>query len=424
MNSVEKITTTNNIELFKSSPEYADRIEPESKFLAVKPEVFEEFRAIATPIERQPYLSHPDEEFSLRTRKWHTAEGTQYTAALKDRGQMVGGVQERLEVEVPISKEAYDFYAQGDRYPYVSKLRAEPSEGLVIDFFEGFDTPVVEIETKDQALRESYLALYGDALMDVTGDRRYDSEALAHQLHPSPESQPTKESLDAFSERVAKEMVARYVVGNNQVVVGLTGMSGSGKSTVTRMVQNAIAEEFGEEFRPIVVSTDDYHFGKEKLEAMYGAPWTEWDDPRTYNTAELAIDLANLADGIPLIRRHFDFATEEPVFDYEIAPVPFVIVEGLYAGSSDLASVRDLHFELPTPVATSIGRDVRRLVIENRANRVFPTPESRLKYQIETALPLYLSQERPGRNNFSGCARPLGERAAMLVQLRERFTRS
>ena len=212
-------------------------------------------------------------------------------------------------------------------------------------------------------------------------------------------------------------MIAQYVTGKKQVVTGLTGMSGAGKTTVTKAISEKMKALIGEDYAPLVVSTDDYHFGKAYLEKAYGAPWTEWDDPRTYNTAELASDLVLMAEGQSLIRRHFDFTTEEPVFDNEVPPAAFVIIEGLYAGSKDLEDVRDLHFNLPTSVATSIGRDIRRLVIENRANRVFPTPESRLKYQLETALPLFLEQEQPRKKGFSASVRPMASRAFMLERI-------
>ncbi len=110
-------------------------------------------------------------------------------------------------------------------------------------------------------------------------------------------------------------------------------------------------------------------------------------------------------------------SNERVVVDGEINPSPFVIVEGLYAGSPDLREVRNLHYEMPTSIATSIGRDIRRLLIENRANGSIGTPEDRLKYVMEIALPTYLKQKRPRANSFSMHSRPLAERAFMLDQL-------
>lgn len=422
MSLVEKEVTRKNVELAQNNPEFSKRREREIKLLAGKPHYLSElFEADAVPIE-QVYLSTPEDEFSLRVRSLHKPEGVEYTATLKDRGEIVDGARDRLEINTPISQEAYERLASRPDFARVSKLRAEPMTGVTIDFIGDKNIQIVEVEDNDPT-RRAVLAAAMDRLtmghlFDVTGDVKYDNESLAHMFSET-EQEKSRESLDAFTTRIANEMIAHYTTGKNQVVVGLTGMSGSGKTTVTRGIQERISELFGEQFSPIVVSTDDYHYGKKWLEETYGAPWTEWDDPRTYNTAELARDVALMAEGQSLIRRHFDFETEEVVFDEEVKASPFIVIEGLYAGSKDLNKVRDLHFELPTGIATSIGRDVRRLVIDNRANRVFPTPESRLKYQIETALPLYLGQERPGRNSFSAYSRPMAERAFMLERLKD-----
>jgi hypothetical protein len=215
-------------------------------------------------------------------------------------------------------------------------------------------------------------------------------------------------------------MVALYVSGMGQVVVSFDGLPGAGKTTVTNGLEQSLVELYGEAMRPITLSTDDYHVGKTGLEARHGAPYTEWDTAKTYDIEQLKLDIAQLEMNLPIMKRHFDFDSEEPVFDGEISSTsPFVIIEGIHAGSSNLNGVRHLHFEMPTGIATSVGRDLRRLVIENRANRVFPTPESRLRYQIETVVPAYFERERPSKKAFSACERPLAERAFMLNALTE-----
>ncbi len=419
---VEKELTLQNVERANRSPEFASSREREQKFVATRawPSEFL-FKHNAQPIE-QIYLSSPEDEFSLRVRCVYTPAGNEYTATLKDDGEVINGARDRLEVSTPISQEAYEQYAANQQLARVHKLRTEIQDGVTVDFINGMDLPVFEVENNDVAerarLANDLQFLLNDPMIERTGDKAFDNEQLAYQLS-GVEYDKNPESLNDFTERVLSEMVAQYVTGKNLVVAGLTGMSGSGKTTVTKALQGRIVELYGEEFKPIVLSTDDYHFGKTKLEEAYGAPYTEWDDAKTYNTAELAFDLERLAEGTPLIKRHFDFDTEEPAFDEELPVSPFVIIEGLYAGSKDLEAVRDVHFELPTTIATSIGRDVRRLIIDNRKNRAFPTAASRLKYQVETAAPLYLAQEMPVRKGFSASTRPLGERAFMLHQLRE-----
>src|SRR5690606_9031814 len=145
----------------------------------------------------------------------------------------------------------------------------------------------------------------GNTLIDRSNDPALTNEAIAFRAYEKSgqtDRLKTLESLDVFTRRVLSEMVAQYATGKQQVVVGLTGMSGSGKTTVTKALKEDIVELFGNEFTPIVLSTDDYHLGKTTLEATYGAPYTEWDDAKTYNTHELAQDLAQLKEGVPLIK--------------------------------------------------------------------------------------------------------------------------
>jgi uridine kinase len=418
MNNTHEQLTIKNVEQANNHPELVNYVETETKLFVTNPDVFAHYRDQAVPIE-QYYLSTPDDEFSLRVRKQFLPDGPMFTADLKDRGHVRNNAIERIEIPVrDLSEEAYEFYAHSPDAAPLVQYRAFITDEMTIDFIDNFEYPIIEIETDNPERRAELLQQLEGVATNVTESGLANKELIAHTLNTT-EKNRNRETLDMFTDRVIAEMVAHYVSGKNRVVVGLTGMPGSGKTTVTNRIKSKLNEYFGEAFEPVVVSTDDYHRGKTKLEAMNGGPWTAWDDPLTYDTAELARDLALMAQGHSLIRRHFDFETEEPVLDGEVTPAPFVIVEGLYAGSKELQEVRDLHFELPSSVATSIGRDIRRLVIEGRANRVFPTPESRLKYQLETALPLYLSQERPRRNGFSGCARSMASRAFMLQRIRQ-----
>jgi uridine kinase len=196
-------------------------------------------------------------------------------------------------------------------------------------------------------------------------------------------------------------------------------MSGSGKTTVTTTLQERIVELFGEKYKPVVLSSDDYHFGKKFLNEKYGAPYKDWDAARTYNTSLLATDIGWLQKGLHILKNRFDFDSQEPVFDKEVTPSPFIIIEGLYAASKDLENVLDIHEKLPTTIGTSVERDLRRLVIDTRANDEFPDPESRLKYLIESAIPEYMSQVFPERKRFSESSRPMAKRAFMLARLNE-----
>lgn len=200
------------------------------------------------------------------------------------------------------------------------------------------------------------------------------------------------------------------------MTVGISGMSGSGKTTLASEIDQTLQQRFGEHTpQPVRLSTDDYHRGKVWLEATYGAPWTNWDTPEVYDTVAMARDIATLHAGRSINKQRFDFEREETVVDGTLSPGPFVIIEGIFAGSPDLQHVRDLHFTVPTPIATTIGRDILRLVHSDRPNTSIASPEERLRYQLEIAIPTYEAQQRPTRNAWSASVRSIG-RAAWLSQ--------
>ncbi len=395
MIDIEKTTTTKNVELFKQSPEWLQRQECEAKLIALEPQAFDHLRALAEPIE-QVYLSQPSDEFSLRLRRTITNDGDIYSATLKDRGNIEAGRLSRLEIETPINQTAYEYYAAQPDYPRLKKLRAQLAPGTTVDFIEGLEAPLVEVESGD------FSELDGIRLEYKTDDPDFLNENIARRLSGI-ETEASPEDLSQLAAKIADEFAVYYRAGLPFVAIGLSGMSGSGKSTVAQAAQELMRERYGKEFEPVIISTDDYHRGHKWLEETYGAPWTNWDDPHVYNTAEMADDLKRFAAGEPLLRRHFDFISEEVVVDEIIQPKPFVLIEGLFADSRNLRDVRCAHFAMPVSPATSIGRDLRRLVIEGRANGVFGSPEQRLRYQLETALPTYAeTREHPKNRLFRG----------------------
>lgn len=95
--------------------------EVERKFLPLFPEQLEEHHR-SQPVE-QFYISHPNEPFMLRLREVLTENGAlQYTATLKNRGDVTSNGLERLEIETDISPELYLQYKTDDT-PVLRKLR-------------------------------------------------------------------------------------------------------------------------------------------------------------------------------------------------------------------------------------------------------------------------------------------------------------
>ncbi len=101
--------------------------------------------------------------------------------------------------------------------------------------------------------------------------------------------------------------------------------------------------------------------------------------------------MQKLADGKTIAARRFDFGLQEPVIEGVVSPCDLLIVEGIYAGSPDLAD-RHLHITIPTPLATCVGRRLARDQKEGRLNTSLGTPADILRYQLETAEPMYRQQ--------------------------------
>lgn len=385
--------------------------EIEQKFVALDSTIFDQYRPAAAAI-TQLYLSHPDDEYSLRLRQAIAADGeTTYVATLKDRGVITPEGLVRMEVETPISAAAFHHYSQGD-YPRLHKERAELCEGVTIDWIDGSDAPIIEVE--NARLNESasqFLSLFSDDLLERTGHSDVDNESLAWAIHGGAPERPPEISVD----QIIEDILAYRSVGAQQLVIGIGGRSGSGKSTLARQLQTAITThpELGDQAG--LVSTDDYHVGKNHLETTYGAPWTNWEDARVYDTATLAHDIAKWREGQPITQRWFDFATEEPAFGEPLPDSNVLIIEGIHAGSHNLAGQRQMFYEVPTPLSISLGRDLKRLLATNRQQAAMKSPEERLRYILEIGEPTYQTVDQVHRNSFSGCARPLGQQALTRV---------
>lgn len=375
-----------SIEHHTSSPEF-DRIAPtvtERKFLPLFPETLERYRCDSRPI-KQLYLSHPEEPFTLHFREKLDADGTlHYHAYIKDAGIMNESGIARMEIPVPIDAQLYDYYDTAD-LPTVHKLRAEPSPGIAIDFHED---GTVQVEAKDEAVWQAFIAEQGEHFIDTTSDRSSTNEWKAHLAFRR--GNEGREAIQPLPELRADAIVNDILrQGDMSRVVHIGGRSGSGKSTIVREVKEKL-ERIG--YRCAVMSTDDYHRGASTLRGYNGGEaWTHWDDAIVYDTQTMANDLATLASGNAIYHREIDWSTAEPVITGIIKPADVIIVEGIYAKSPDILQHDSLVYEMPTPLATCIGR---RLLRDMRERPEFADPVKSLRYMLREAEPAYRAQQR------------------------------
>lgn len=360
--------------------------ETERKFIAPRTGAFDRCRPYADSI-TQLYLSHPDDEYSLRVRRITAPDGSaSYTATLKDRGSVTPDGLKRLEVEAAIDEATFIYYANQDRYPTLHKERLTLHEGISVDWIADLPYAVIEVEKTNQVTtEEQFLSAFADTLTECTGQPGVDNEYIAHALHQNAIERPDQVSVKAILDDILRCRSQDF----KPLTIGVSGRSGSGKSTLARELQAAIAAHAELEDQAILVSTDDYHRGRQYLEATYHAPWTNWEDPRVYDTQALAQDIAAWQAGASIRQRSFDFASEEPVLGEELPASTILIVEGIHANSPDLADHRHLQYEMATPLSVSLGRDLMRLVSTDRFEAAMRTPEERLRYVLAVGEPTY-----------------------------------
>lgn len=370
------------VEIIKGSREFESNIprEVERKFLPIFPAALEIYRPFSYPVE-QFYVSHPSEDFSLRFRESFVDGQLTYQATLKDAGTISAAGIDRMEVTVDVSPQLYAYY-QSPATPVIRKMRAEPSAGVIIYFYENGS---IQVESENEAAWEQFCKPHGDTFVEITGDHASSNEWQAHlgfrrandgheTLRPEPE-------LD--TEAILRDVEAR-VIEKHPVVVHIGGRSGSGKSTIVRELQARLSS-LG--LSSAVMSTDDYHRGNTWLFGHNnGEPWTHWDDPIVYDTATMAGDIENLKNGRTIYRRAIDWTTVEPHFPGVISPSDVLIIEGIYARSADITEEDDLSYEMTTPLATCIGRRLLRDLVERPQ---FADPAASLSYMLREAEPSY-----------------------------------
>jgi uridine kinase len=375
------------IETIASSGEFERKPhrEVETKYLPLFPESLDQFRPHATPIE-QLYLSHPNEAFSLRLRETLQNGELVYSAALKDNGRSTDNGLDRMEVETPISANTYAYYKQME-LPSLKKLRAEPFKNIVIDWFEDGH---VHTESEHPISWAAFLEQQGFSnkdFVDITSDSYADNEWRAHIAY-----RKQHEGHEAFSPEPDLDVgeIARTLWSSSmrkyQTIATIAGRSGSGKTTLINEVQARLRERGASS---VILSTDDYHRGKTWLEQYKGGPWTDWDAPIVYDLEALKRDLEVLREGKSVVKRQFDFHTEEPVPTGFIDPAPIILIEGIYARDPSLNEITDIRYELPTPLATCIGRRLLRDLCERPQ---FAEPGKSLRYILEQAEPAYRNQ--------------------------------
>lgn len=170
------------------------------------------------------------------------------------------------------------------------------------------------------------------------------------------------------------------------IIIGITGGTGSGKSTVTNEIYNSVSEE-----DIVIIQQDSYYRDQSHLDFQKRIT-TNYDHPFAFDNDLLVSHLKDLINGK---------AVDMPIYDFErhnrkketikINPTKIIILEGILVLSEE--TIRDL-LDIKIFVDTdSDVRVIRRIVrdIEERGRNL----DSVITQYMETVRPAHLQFIEP-----------------------------
>ena len=171
-------------------------------------------------------------------------------------------------------------------------------------------------------------------------------------------------------------------------IIGITGGSGSGKTTFIRQLREGLPDE-----KVCLLSMDDYYVRREDQQKDERGIHN-FDRPKSIHREEFVRDLRLLLDGQTVQRREY-------VFNNELAearmlvftPAPVIIVEGLFVFHyKELRKLLDLKIFLHAKDNLKVVRRIKR----DRVERNYPLDDVLYRYEHHV-LPAYEKYVQPHR---------------------------
>ncbi len=169
-------------------------------------------------------------------------------------------------------------------------------------------------------------------------------------------------------------------------LVGLTGGSGSGKTTFLRHVEQAFSDQ-----ELLIISQDNYYRPRHEQHTDENGI-QNFDLPHSINHEEFVRDVQTLMQGDTVHRLEYTFNNpnvkpKELVFE----PRPIIILEGIFVMYEPIVSdLLDLKVFLYAPETTAFSRRIRRDQIE----RNYPLEDVLYRYE-KHVLPTYEKYIKP-----------------------------
>ncbi len=173
-------------------------------------------------------------------------------------------------------------------------------------------------------------------------------------------------------------------------VIGVSGGSGSGKSTVTREVLAAVGEA-----RVAVLMQDDYYLDEKKLSFEERCK-TNYDHPDAFDWPLLMQHVQALRDGLPIEKPVYDFTQHQRASrTVTVQPAPIIVIEGLFAlFDAALRKMMSLKVFVDTAADVRFIRRLQRDVAERGRSA-----ESVIEQYLQTVRPMHKQFIEPTKRN-------------------------
>jgi uridine kinase len=177
-------------------------------------------------------------------------------------------------------------------------------------------------------------------------------------------------------------------LGSRPLIIGICGGTGSGKTTITRRIIEALTET-----SVIVLQQDNYYRDYPEL-SFEERVKVNFDHPDSMDTPLLAEDVRRLRAGQAIERPTYDFANFQRLKGtVRIEPRPAIIVEGiLIFESKPLRELMDIKIFVDTDADL---RFIRRLVRDLRERG--RTMEMVVEQYINTVRPMHMEFVEPSK---------------------------
>ncbi|MCH2044385.1 MAG: P-loop NTPase fold protein [Saprospiraceae bacterium] len=156
-------------------------------------------------------------------------------------------------------------------------------------------------------------------------------------------------------------------------IIGLTGVSGSGKTTFIKELEKAFSED-----QLCVISQDNYYKDLEDQEVDQQGI-TNFDLPQSIDHKAFAKDIEQLIQGQEVTRKEYTYNNPDIVpKDLVFKPCPIILLEGIFVFHYKIISdLQDLKVFLNTRESIALGRRIRR----DRIERGYPLEDVLYRYE-------------------------------------------